>query len=128
MAGTSEANTYLDDDSTLAAPRRKKTSDFVHSGPWSWMAEAACRGMSPEHFTPSHRRNFDAVTATAQAACRRCPVVAECARLALTLERPYGVWAGEVFVGKDDADHRSRLTKLAGATRPASGRRYPCAA
>lgn len=58
---------------------------------------AACREVdSTVFFHPSHERGLTAAArdAAAKRICASCPVIEECARHALTVQEPYGVWGG----------------------------------
>ena len=62
---------------------------------WDWQLQGTCREEDPELFFhpegergPSRRNRERA----AKAVCARCPVVLECARHALAVREPYGVW------------------------------------
>jgi len=63
---------------------------------WDWQDSARCRGQDELFFHPTGERD-PARTAREDAArqlCRSCPVRRECARHALTMREPYGVWGG----------------------------------
>ena len=64
---------------------------------WDWQLRGTCRGQDPELFFhpegergPSRRNRESA----AKAVCAGCPVLRECARHALAVREPYGVWGG----------------------------------
>lgn len=64
---------------------------------WDWQLQGTCREEDPELFFhpegergPS-RRNRES---GAKSVCARCPVIVECARHALAVREPYGVWGG----------------------------------
>ncbi len=64
---------------------------------WDWQLAAACRGEDSDlFFHPEGERGVarSAREAAAKAVCRRCPVISVCARHALTVREPYGVWGG----------------------------------
>jgi WhiB family redox-sensing transcriptional regulator len=63
--------------------------NHYRSGPFAWMAAAACRGMKPDFF-PGRGE----VTGAALAACLSCPVQPDC--LAYAVARPglEGWWGG----------------------------------
>jgi WhiB family redox-sensing transcriptional regulator len=71
---------------------------------WDWQLLGACRSSDPDvFFHPDNergprRRNRDEA---AKAICATCPVIAECARHALTVREPYGVWGG---LSEDDRE------------------------
>lgn len=52
----------------------------------TWMQDAACTGMDVELFFPVSGPPSD----EARAACRTCPVIVDCYRHIMTLERGYG--------------------------------------
>lgn len=64
---------------------------------WDWQLLAACRDADPDIFFHPEgergpaRRNRDNA---AKAVCAGCPVQRECARHALLVREPYGVWGG----------------------------------
>jgi WhiB family redox-sensing transcriptional regulator len=72
---------------------------------WDWQLLAACRDADPDLFFHPEgergpaRRNRDLA---AKAVCGRCPVRGQCARHALTVREPYGVWGG---LSEDDREH-----------------------
>lgn len=64
---------------------------------WDWQMRAACRDVdSTVFFHPSHERGVAATArdAAAKRICAGCPVIEECARHALAVQEPYGVWGG----------------------------------
>src|SRR5690348_3477137 len=64
---------------------------------WEWQQYAACTGLGTERFFhPDGERGQRraAREAAAKAVCRGCPVLAACARHALRVREPYGVWGG----------------------------------
>jgi WhiB family redox-sensing transcriptional regulator len=64
---------------------------------WDWQLRAACRGEdSALFFHPENERGEAraARDAAAKAVCATCPVVVQCARHALRVREPYGVWGG----------------------------------
>ncbi|HEY9390536.1 MAG TPA: WhiB family transcriptional regulator [Mycobacteriales bacterium] len=64
---------------------------------WDWQLHGACRNVdSSLFFHPEGERGpaRAAREAAAKAVCRRCPVIGECLRHALTTREPYGVWGG----------------------------------
>jgi len=71
---------------------------------WDWQLLGTCRGADPDtFFHPDNergprRRNREAA---AKAICARCPVIEECARHALAVREPYGVWGG---LSEDDRE------------------------
>ena len=65
---------------------------------WEWQAHGACREMDSSNFFHHERERGPSRAAREQKAkqvCRRCPVLEECLRHALTVEEPYGVWGGQ---------------------------------
>jgi WhiB family redox-sensing transcriptional regulator len=65
---------------------------------WDWQAKGACRGMDSSGFFHAERERGPSRAAREEQAkqvCRRCPVLEECRRHALTVEEPYGVWGGQ---------------------------------
>jgi len=71
---------------------------------WDWQLQGACRSADPDlFFHPEGERgparsNRDAA---AKAVCTACPVVAQCARHALAVREPYGVWGA---MSEDDRE------------------------
>jgi WhiB family redox-sensing transcriptional regulator len=64
---------------------------------WDWQRRGACRGRDTgQFFHPDGERGSSRARreASAKAVCVRCPVRAECAAHALTVQEPYGVWGG----------------------------------
>jgi WhiB family redox-sensing transcriptional regulator len=70
----------------------------------SWMAMAACRGMSTESFISSQTRPLYA----AKAVCSRCPVRSECLDYALAEESCVGVWGGTSTLERRSMRHGIR--------------------
>src|SRR3954454_2154638 len=71
---------------------------------WDWQLLGACRSADPEVvFHPDNergpRRRSREIAAKAVGAS--CPVIAECARHALSVREPYGVWGG---LSEDDRE------------------------
>ncbi|QSB15582.1 WhiB family transcriptional regulator [Natronosporangium hydrolyticum] len=64
---------------------------------WDWQRHGACRGRdSGQFFHPDGERGSSRTRreVAAKAVCVRCPVRAECAAHALTVQEPYGIWGG----------------------------------
>jgi len=64
---------------------------------WDWQMRGACRGMdSAFFFHPEGERGPARAhrEARAKEVCRRCPVLEQCRRHALSAHEPYGVWGG----------------------------------
>src|SRR4051794_34008909 len=64
---------------------------------WDWQLAGACRGYDPDvFFHPEGERGSRrrAREAAAKAICAECPVLVQCARHALAVREPYGVWGG----------------------------------
>ncbi len=64
---------------------------------WDWQLAAACRDENPDlFFHPEGERGPVRIARemAAKAVCARCPVLRECARHALAVREPYGVWGG----------------------------------
>ncbi|MGH3343064.1 MAG: WhiB family transcriptional regulator [Carbonactinosporaceae bacterium] len=64
---------------------------------WDWQLHAACRHAGDElFFHPEGERGAArrARDLAAKAFCASCPVLVECARHALAVREPYGVWGG----------------------------------
>jgi WhiB family transcriptional regulator, redox-sensing transcriptional regulator len=64
---------------------------------WSWQRLGSCRGLdSSVFFHPEYERGNAKLRREerAKAICRRCPVLVECRRHALSVAEPYGVWGG----------------------------------
>jgi len=65
---------------------------------WDWQARGACRGMGSSNFFHADRERGPSRAIREEQAkqvCRRCPVLEECRRHALTVQEPYGVWGGQ---------------------------------
>jgi WhiB family transcriptional regulator, redox-sensing transcriptional regulator len=67
---------------------------------WTWMFEAACRGMDAEIFFPAS----DGDDAAAKAVCDACPVRAACLAFAIDHSERFGIWGGL------DEKQRARMT------------------
>jgi WhiB family redox-sensing transcriptional regulator len=64
---------------------------------WDWQLDGACRGEDPGlFFHPDGERGpaREARESAAKAICGGCPVLVICARHALEVREPYGVWGG----------------------------------
>ncbi|MCQ4207692.1 WhiB family transcriptional regulator [Streptomyces longispororuber] len=64
---------------------------------WDWQRSAACRGMDSSVFysPPGERgRLRHEREERARRICRGCPVLQECAGMALGTKEAYGVWGG----------------------------------
>lgn len=75
----------------VSSPRRLLNS------PGEWRVRGACRGRDLTQFYPGEnepRSRVRLMEAQAKAMCRRCPVRAECAALALATHERYGIWGG----------------------------------
>jgi len=76
---------------------RRSRASSPPVGGWSWLAEAACRGLPVEMFvgpdgeTPTGRREREL---EAVAICAECPVRAQCLAHAMTQPELFGVWGG----------------------------------
>ena len=79
----------------------------------SWMARAACKGMDPELFFPTHKAPNTAI-AEARKVCARCPVAARCLVYAQANNIGHGVWGGETVKGRTD---RGKTTNPRNLTR-----------
>ncbi|GGJ99214.1 transcriptional regulator WhiB [Pilimelia anulata] len=78
---------------------------------WDWQRAGLCRGRdSAQFFHPEGERGRARRQreARAKAICAECPVRRECARHALSVREPYGIWGG---MGETE---RHRLLALAG--------------
>jgi WhiB family redox-sensing transcriptional regulator len=63
--------------------------------PESWMEDAACRNLDPDlFFIESSSAEQLRKEAEAKAACRTCPVAAECLAFSIRHDERYGVWGG----------------------------------
>lgn len=74
----------------------------------AWMADAACRGMTPARFYPPPGAPAD----DALAVCAGCPVRVECDRHATATGEVHGIWGGRV-----ETERRARRTPT-GVRRP----------
>ncbi|MFD8565500.1 WhiB family transcriptional regulator [Streptomyces sp. NPDC059639] len=64
---------------------------------WDWQRSAACRGMdSSVFYSPAGERGRQRREREERARhiCEGCPVLQECARMALVTKEAYGVWGG----------------------------------
>lgn len=77
--------------------------------PNDWREKARCAGVDTDLFFPS-KADGNLIDAVQHMLCQRCPVVAECAREALALPFPTGIWAG-IFVPEQHGRKRA-LDKL----------------
>ena len=83
---------------------------------WDWQLQAACRQVPPESFFhPEGERGSSRVTRdqAAKAVCSVCPVLAQCARHALAVREPYGVWGG-MSEDEREAIYQGRKISIAG--------------
>lgn len=83
----------------------------------AWHEEAICPEFGVEVFVPElsdgFSRSMQSMTRDVRPICERCPVIADCAREALS-HRPWGVWAGMAFSGSVSNVQYARLIRLAG--------------
>ncbi|MFZ0323915.1 MAG: WhiB family transcriptional regulator [Actinomycetes bacterium] len=71
---------------------------------WDWQLLGACRTQDPNLFFHPEGERGPARTnreASAKAICATCPVLRECAKHALSVQEPYGVWGG---MSEDDRE------------------------
>jgi WhiB family redox-sensing transcriptional regulator len=64
---------------------------------WDWQLDAACRTVEPSTFFHPEGERGPARSSrdnAAKAVCATCPVIAQCAKHALAVREPYGVWGG----------------------------------
>ena len=64
---------------------------------WDWRLHVACRDIdSAVFFHPDRERGSakDHRDRRAKEVCARCPVIDACARYALEVQEPHGVWGG----------------------------------
>ena len=64
---------------------------------WDWQLRGACRDAEPSlFFHPEGERGASRLRRdlAAKAVCATCPVIDACARHALRVREPYGVWGG----------------------------------
>jgi WhiB family redox-sensing transcriptional regulator len=64
---------------------------------WDWQLLAKCRDAETDmFFHPEHERGDvkQSREERAKAACRACPVRADCLAHALAVHEPYGIWGG----------------------------------
>lgn len=83
---------------------------------WDWQMEGTCRGEDPGlFFHPEGERGpaREAREVAAKAICAGCPVLVECARHALAVREPYGVWGG---LTEDDREAIYARGKMASAS------------
>jgi WhiB family transcriptional regulator, redox-sensing transcriptional regulator len=79
---------------------------------WDWQLRGACRGVEAvEFFHPDGDRGAsrEARERVAKGVCATCPVIRECAKHALSVREPYGVWGG---MSEDDRKAVYRRTRL----------------
>lgn len=84
---------------------------------WDWQFEGACRSGDPTvFFHPEGERgpSREARDRAAQAICASCPVQLQCARHALAVREPYGVWGGLTEDDREAIYARSRGLQLVG--------------
>jgi WhiB family redox-sensing transcriptional regulator len=85
---------------------------------WDWQMHGACRGMDSAYFFhPEGERGPARANREARAkeVCRRCPVLEQCRRHALSVQEPYGVWGGLSESERDDIIRgRDRTLRVAG--------------
>lgn len=82
---------------------------------WDWQLKASCRSVDPESFFhPEGERGSSRVSRdqSAKAVCAVCPVLKECARHALKVREPYGVWGGMTEDEREAVIARSRGLQL----------------
>ena len=81
-----------------------------------WRHNAVCREEDPELFLPIGNTGPALLQIEeAKAVCRRCPVMEQCRRHALTVHEPYGVWGGLSESERDDIIRgRDRQLKVGG--------------
>lgn len=90
--------------------------------PESWMVDAKCRGRDPEDYdsmkvkgpdgTIIDPRNAVRHKLAAQALCRGCPVIGECAEFALRTEASGVIHAGIPLAKKGDPVNQLRMATL----------------
>lgn len=76
---------------------------------WDWQRLAACNGLGTERFFhPDGERGVSRARrdAAAKTVCARCPVREPCARHALAVQEPYGVWGGLSEDDREQIMHR----------------------
>ncbi|NHC43992.1 WhiB family transcriptional regulator [Motilibacter aurantiacus] len=64
---------------------------------WDWQLSGACRRTDPDvFFHPDGERGprRRARELAAKTVCASCPVIVQCAKHALAVREPYGVWGG----------------------------------
>ena len=86
---------------------------------WDWQLQGACRGENPDIFFHPEGERGPARAArerAAKAICATCPVIAQCAAHALSVQEPYGVWGG---LGEDDREAIYAAKKSASREVPA---------
>ncbi len=79
---------------------------------WDWQLQGACRSADPTlFFHPEGERGpmRSARETAAKAVCATCPVLAACARHALAVREPYGVW-GALSEDEREAIYLGRRT------------------
>ena len=82
------------------------------TGPLPPLPGAACRGHNPDLWQPDnspggHPRD-QAVTATAIAICRTCPIQAECLQHALA-HNEFGIWGGTTDIERKELKDQQQL-------------------
>ena len=89
---------------------------------WEWQLDGACRRENPDvFFHPEGERGPARANREARAkeVCRRCPVLEQCRRHALTVHEPYGVWGGLSESERDEMIRgQDRTLKVAQQHRP----------
>lgn len=84
---------------------------------WEWQFDGACRTADPNaFFHPEGERgpSREDRDRAAKAICATCPVRTQCARHALEVREPYGVWGGLTEEEREAIYQRSRGLKLVG--------------
>lgn len=84
---------------------------------WEWQLAASCRGEDPSlFFHPEGERGSARLARerTAKTICAGCPVRRECARHALQVREPYGVWGGLSEEDREATYRRSARYSIAG--------------
>lgn len=79
---------------------------------WDWQLQASCRGIDSEFFFHPEGERGPRRTArerAAKALCASCPVINECARHAIAVREPYGVWGGLTEDEREEIYLRSKL-------------------
>jgi WhiB family redox-sensing transcriptional regulator len=80
----------------------------------SWFGRAQCKGLDPAAFIPDpESTDFRVVQKIAEAICKECPVIIECAQYAFDTNEKNGTWGGKSSWGSSSkADNKRYIQRL----------------